>query len=87
MALPFNACIVCVQRPRCPIMTSGARGQILVPKPAECILRQLDEKNLAALCSQIENRLGLLEIDRENLGRQLEFVLEEAGRRERRVIN
>jgi len=86
MSLPFNSCIECLKRSDCPIMIPGLAGKILVPKPSECIMDQLDEKNLVALATQLENRLGLLEVDREKQGRQLEMVLKFMETRNKKVI-
>lgn len=73
---PFEACVTCLNQPRCPLMTTGAGSRISVPKPHECLMDQLQPGDLEGLARQLDNNIGLNKIQYEQLGRQLEFVLQ-----------
>lgn len=84
--LPFNPCISCVQRSRCPLMMPGVRSNLMVRDNTKCALRQLPPQQVANLATQLEAQLGILEVDKEILGTRLEFTLSILADLEGKVI-
>lgn len=83
---PFTACVDCKEQHICPIIASGAKSTLRVPKPHECIIKQIPKDGLANLANQLDNLIGLNRVEYEKLGRQLEFVLNKLEDRENHVI-
>ena len=73
--LPFKACVTCLKYNNCPIHMAGVKGNVKVPKPDLCVLEQIGAGDLARLADQLTNHLGILECEREALGRKLDIVL------------
>jgi hypothetical protein len=84
--LPFSACVTCIKYGNCPVHMSGTSGNIKVPKPDLCVLDQLTPPDLARIADTITSHLGLLECQKEALGRKLETVLGFMEKFNKRVV-
>lgn len=85
--LPYTACVTCLRYSNCPVHITGARGNIKVPHLDQCILEQLEPRSLAILADQLGNQLGILECEKEALGRKLEVVLDVMSKKDKQIIN
>jgi len=74
-SLPFAACVACLKYNNCPIHQAGVKGNVKVKQPDKCVLDQLTAPDLARLADTITTHLGLLECEKEALGRKLDVVL------------
>ncbi len=85
--LPYTACVTCLKYSDCPVHITGAKGYIKVPHLNQCILEQLEPRHLAILADQLTNQLGILECEKEALGRKLEVVLNVMSKRDKQIIS
>lgn len=85
--LPFAACVTCLKYSNCPVHMPGVSGNIKVPHADKCVLDQLNPADLARIADQITSHLGILECQKESLGRKLEMVLVVMEKFENAVVN
>lgn len=84
--LPFTACVTCLKFSNCPIHMQGIIGNIKVPHSDQCVLEQLSPTDLARIADTLTSHLGLLECQKEALGRKLEIILKFMEVHNKRVV-